>query len=58
MEFPDRDAANAWYHSAAYQEILHLRTDNAISDVILVDHVSADFTTVRLAHEVRSAVGS
>ena len=39
MEFPDRDAAKAWYNSPAYQKILHLRIDNAISDVILVDRV-------------------
>jgi uncharacterized protein (DUF1330 family) len=41
IEFPDRERARAWYASAAYQEILHLRADNAEGDVILVDGVPA-----------------
>src|SRR5262249_27539918 len=32
MEFPDMEAAKQWYRSAEYQEILHLRTDNVVSD--------------------------
>jgi uncharacterized protein (DUF1330 family) len=55
MEFPDRDGANAWYHSPAYQEILHLRTDNVISDVILVDQVPPGFTSAGFAEQVRAA---
>lgn len=38
--FPDRDRARGWYHSAAYQEILALRTDNSEGDAILVDGVT------------------
>jgi reactive intermediate/imine deaminase len=56
MEFPDRDAADAWYNSPAYQEILHLRTDNVVSDVILVDRVAPDFTSAGFAQEVRAAL--
>jgi uncharacterized protein (DUF1330 family) len=56
MEFPNRDAARAWYRSTAYQEILHLRTDNVISDVILVDQVEPGFTSARFAHEMRAAI--
>jgi len=55
MEFPDRDAAKAWYNSPAYQKILHLRTDNAISDVILVDRVAPGFTSAGFAERVRVA---
>jgi uncharacterized protein (DUF1330 family) len=55
MEFPDRDAANDWYNSAAYQKILHLRTDNVISDIILVDQVEPGFTSAGLARQVRAA---
>jgi uncharacterized protein (DUF1330 family) len=55
MRFPDREAANAWYQSPAYQEILHLRTDTAISDLILVDQVAADFTSAGLARQLRDA---
>ena len=39
IEFPSRGAADDWYHSAAYQDILALRTDNSHSDIILVDGV-------------------
>ena len=42
IEFPDRDRASAWYNSAAYQEIVALRTDNSDSDVILVDGVGRE----------------
>jgi uncharacterized protein (DUF1330 family) len=41
IAFPDRGQARAWYRSAAYQEIVRLRTDNSEGDVILVDGVSA-----------------
>ena len=42
IEFPDRAGADAWYHSAGYQEIVALRTDNSRSDVIIADGVSSD----------------
>ena len=42
IEFPDRARADAWYHSAAYQEILALRTDNSRSDVIIAEGVGTD----------------
>src|SRR6516165_4766612 len=42
IEFPDRDRASAWYNSAAYQEIVTLRTDNSESDVVMVDGVGSE----------------
>jgi uncharacterized protein (DUF1330 family) len=39
IEFPDRDHALRWYKSAAYQEILPLRTENTRSTVFLMDGV-------------------
>ena len=42
IEFPDRDRASAWYNSAAYQEMVTLRTDNSESDVVLVDGVGSE----------------
>ena len=39
IEFPDRDAAQAWYESEAYQEILPLRTENSDSSAIIVEGV-------------------
>ena len=42
VAFPDRQLASAWYASAAYQNIIRLRTDNSEGDVILVDGVSPE----------------
>ena len=42
IEFPDRERARAWYESAAYQEILPLRTNNSEGDVIFADGVSEE----------------
>jgi uncharacterized protein (DUF1330 family) len=56
MEFPDKETAKRWYHSEEYQAILALRTDNAISDLILVDPVSADFTSKAWAGRIRKAL--
>lgn len=40
IEFPDRDRARSWYESAAYQEIVGLRTGSSEGAVIIVDGVS------------------
>jgi uncharacterized protein (DUF1330 family) len=58
MEFPDMDTAKAWYHSPGYQAILHLRTDNAISDLILVDPVAPGFTSAAWARQIRSLLAA
>jgi uncharacterized protein (DUF1330 family) len=42
IEFPDRSSAAEWYESPAYQEILPLRTENAVSTVVLLDGVDAE----------------
>jgi uncharacterized protein (DUF1330 family) len=42
LEFPDRTAAEEWYASDAYQAILPLRTENAVSNVFLIDGVDRD----------------
>jgi uncharacterized protein (DUF1330 family) len=55
MEFIDLDTAKRWYNSPEYQRILHLRTDNAISDLILVDAVGAEFTSSEWAKQIRAA---
>jgi len=39
IEFPDRSHARDWYASAAYQEILPLRTENSTSTVFVVGGV-------------------
>ena len=42
IEFPDRAGADDWYSSAASQEIVGLRTDNSLSDVIIAEGVGSD----------------
>ncbi|MFC9919002.1 DUF1330 domain-containing protein [Agromyces binzhouensis] len=58
MEFPDRDAARAWYESPEYQEILPLRINNAISDLVLIDSLPQGFTVAGFAGEVRTLIAS
>jgi uncharacterized protein (DUF1330 family) len=40
LEFPSREQAEAWYHSDAYQAIIHHRKDNSTGNLILVDGYS------------------
>ena len=56
MEFPSRQAATDWYHSAEYQSILPLRTRNAISDIIFIDELPEGFTVKGFAAEIRAAI--
>jgi len=42
IEFPDRAAAEGWYHSPAYQAIVHLRRDNSDGSIFLIDGVGRD----------------
>jgi uncharacterized protein (DUF1330 family) len=46
IEFPDREHAEEWYASAAYQAILPLRTGNARSTTFLIDGVGRDHRAV------------
>ena len=56
MVFPTLAAAQDWYRSAEYQRILHLRIDNAISDLVLIEGVGPDFTVAGLARQIRGAL--
>jgi uncharacterized protein (DUF1330 family) len=42
IEFPDRRAAEQWYASPAYQDIVALRTENSVSTVFLIEGVGRD----------------
>ena len=42
IAFPSLAAAQGWYASPAYRDILALRTANARCDVVLVEGVTAD----------------
>ncbi len=54
MEFPNITAAQNWYNSPEYQRILHLRVNNVISDLILVDGVSPNFSVADLVRQIRA----
>ena len=41
IAFPDRQSAEDWYASSAYQAILPLRTEHSEGEAILVDGVEA-----------------
>jgi len=58
MEFPSMEAAKSWYASPEYQDILHLRTGNAISDLILVNPVPPGFTSAAWANQIRDAIAA
>ena len=42
IEFPDREAVEGWYRSAAYEAILPLRTENSESNVFFIEGVDRD----------------
>jgi uncharacterized protein (DUF1330 family) len=42
IEFPERSMAEQWYGSAAYREILPLRTGSSQGTVFLIDGVDRD----------------
>ena len=37
IEFPSREAAEGWYHSPAYQELLPLRLSSSVGNFVIVD---------------------
>ncbi|MFV0492720.1 MAG: DUF1330 domain-containing protein [Pseudorhodobacter sp.] len=39
IEFPDRQAALAWYNSPAYQEILPIALASSLRDIVVVDGI-------------------
>ena len=55
IEFPTMTEARSWYQSAAYQEILPLRTRHIEADVILVEGVEPGHDSAKMAAELRRA---
>jgi uncharacterized protein (DUF1330 family) len=39
LEFPSRQAAEAWYNSPAYQDIIGLRLNSSRGNLVIVDGV-------------------
>ncbi|MEV5508113.1 DUF1330 domain-containing protein [Streptomyces orinoci] len=55
LEFPDLAKARAWYHSPAYQDILHLRADHTEAEIVLVEGVAPDYDPSATAAALRRA---
>ncbi|MFI0979786.1 DUF1330 domain-containing protein [Streptomyces sp. NPDC021093] len=55
VSFPSLEAGRAWYESAAYQEILPLRTRHLAGDIILVDGVPEGYDAGATADGLRKA---
>jgi uncharacterized protein (DUF1330 family) len=51
IEFPDREAAEQWYASNAYQAILPLRAENSVSNIFLIDGVGCDHVATDVLRE-------
>ncbi|MFI9400927.1 DUF1330 domain-containing protein [Nocardia sp. NPDC052316] len=54
LKFPDLDTARAWYHSPAYQRIMHLRTDHIDGDLLLIEGVEPDYDPRARATKLRA----
>lgn len=57
IEFPDRAAAQDWYDSPAYREILPLRTGNIEGSTLIVEGVAPDYDPARTAAALRKQAG-
>lgn len=58
LEFPDAAAAQAWYDSPAYQEILPLRTAHSQSVTCLVEGVPGGYRAVDKLAALMGAPGA
>lgn len=58
IEFPDLDRARTWYASAAYQDILRLRTDHIEGDVLLIEGVGPGYDPRERAAKLRAGAGA
>ncbi|MFD5429783.1 DUF1330 domain-containing protein [Streptomyces sp. NPDC127084] len=53
--FPSMDAARAWYESAAYQELIALRTRHIPGDAMLIEGVPPGYDAAETAAAMRAA---
>ncbi|MFE0105504.1 DUF1330 domain-containing protein [Streptomyces sp. NPDC059009] len=56
VEFPDMGSLKEWYASAAYQEIVRLRTDHIRGNMMFVDGVAEDYDARRTAAALRATL--
>ncbi|MER5963017.1 DUF1330 domain-containing protein [Streptomyces sp. NPDC002057] len=55
IAFPTYEKARAWYDSAAYQELIPLRTRHLAGDILLVDGVAEPYDPAATAALMRAA---
>lgn len=55
IQFPGIDEPRAWYDSAAYQDILPLRTNHIDGEAIIVEGVDADYDPANTAALLRQS---
>src|SRR5689334_1669714 len=53
--FPDRERAQAWYESPAYQAILPLRLRNSEGGAVIVDGVPKGYRAASFAEKLRGS---
>jgi uncharacterized protein (DUF1330 family) len=54
MEFPRLAHAERWYRSPEYQRILHLRTNNGVSDLVFVESLPPGLSPAALTRQIRA----
>ncbi|MEU9864002.1 DUF1330 domain-containing protein [Streptomyces sp. NPDC047971] len=57
IAFPSMEQARDWYDSAAYQEILPLRSRHIPGDILLIDGVAPGYDAAATAAAMRAASG-
>jgi len=58
IQFPDVEAARAWYQSPAYQAIVHLRTDHIDGEAIIVKGVPDGYDVTRTAATAKAQLAN
>jgi hypothetical protein len=54
----DMKTAMDWYGSPEYQALLQLRTNNVITDLVLVDRVGPDVTWAEWTWEMQAVIAA
>jgi uncharacterized protein (DUF1330 family) len=54
IAFPDREHAQAWYESPAYQAVLPLRLRNSEGGAVIVDGVPKGYRAASFAEKIRA----
>lgn len=56
IEFPDLDAARAWWASPAYRAIKHLRTDHMVADIVLFETLARGYRAAATAAKLKKLI--